>query len=72
MRDECESRYLEEEEAVGRYIGDQVTWMKISGMVPQASDAAIPHDLAPRIDPDVNWVENGVTPYGLIKKQNII
>ena len=41
-------------------------------MDPQDSDAAIPHDLAPRIDPDVNWVENGVTPYGLIKKQNII
>ena len=54
MRDECESRYLEEEEAVGRYIGDQVTWMKIAGMVPQASDATNPHYLAPRIYPDVN------------------
>ena len=47
MRDECEARYIEEEEAVGGDIGDQVPCMQMSGMAPQTSDAAIRHDLVP-------------------------
>ena len=37
-------------------------------MDPQDSDAAIPHDLAPRLDPDVDWVANRFTPFELIEK----
>ena len=63
MRDECEAQYLEGEEAVGGDICDQVPWMQMDGMDPQSSDAAIPHDLAPQIDPDVDWAANRVTPF---------
>ena len=37
-------------------------------MAPQASDAAIPHGLVPRLDPDVDWVVNRATPFELIEK----
>ena len=29
--------------------------MKMSGILPQGSDAEIPYDLAPLLDPNVNW-----------------
>ena len=40
----------------------------MSGMTPQASDDEITHDLASRLDPDVDWVANRVTTYELIEK----
>ena len=42
--------------------------MQMAGMAPQASDAAIPHGLVPRLDPDVDWVVNRATPFELIEK----
>ena len=68
MRDKYESKNIEEKEAVGGDIGDQVPWIQMAGMAPQASDATITHDLAPRLDPDVDWVTNRVTPFELIEK----
>ena len=68
MRDKCEARYLEGEEAVGGEICYQVPWMETAGMVPQANDVAIPHYLAPLIDPDFDLVANRVTPFELIEK----
>ena len=62
VRDECQARYLEEEEAVGAEISDQSLWMQMAGMAPQTSDAAIPQDLAPRLDPNIDWVAIRVTP----------
>ena len=41
----------------------------MSGMTTQASDATIPRDLSPRLDPDVDCVANSVTPFELIKKE---
>ena len=38
------------------------------GMSPQASDAAIPRNLAPRLDPYVDWVANRFTPFEHIQK----
>ena len=63
MRDKCEAHYLEEEVEVGGDVFYQVTWIQMPGMDPQVSDAVIPHYLAPRLDPDVNWVTNIVTPF---------
>ena len=40
----------------------------MAGMSPQASDAAIIHYLLPRLDPDVDWVANRVTPFELTEK----
>ena len=68
VQDKCEGQYLEEEEVVGGDICNQVPWMQMAGMAPQASDAAIPHDLVPRLDPDVDWVVNRATPFELIEK----
>ena len=42
--------------------------MQMTGAVPQASDAGIPHDLSPRLYPDVDWVANRVTPFEIIEK----
>ena len=68
VKDKYEAQYLEEEEAVGGDICDQVPLMQMAGMDPQASDAGIPHDLSPRLYPDVDWVANIVTPFELIEK----
>ena len=35
----------------------------------QANYAAIPHDLVPRLDPDVDWVANRATPFEVIEKE---
>ena len=45
----------------------------MAGMSPQASDSAITHYLAPRLDPDVDQVANIVTPFELneIKKYDL-
>ena len=68
VRDKFEDQYLEEEEALRGDIGDQWPWMQMTGAVPQASDAGIPHDLEPLIYPDVDWVANIITPFELIEK----
>ena len=43
--------------------------MQMAGMSPQASDSAITHDLSPRLDPDLDWITNRVTPFELIEKE---
>ena len=42
--------------------------MQMAGMPPQASYYAITHDMAPQLDPDVDWVSNRVTPFEIILK----
>ena len=64
----CEAQYLEEEEVVVGDIGDQVPWMQISGVAPQANDAEILHYLTPILDPGFNWVANIFTPFELTEK----
>ena len=68
MQEKCEDNYFEEKVKVGGYIGDQVPWLKMSEMAPQASDAEIPHDFSPQLDPYVDYVANRVTPFELIEK----
>ena len=53
----CEAQYTEGEYLFGSNIGTQEPWIKLAGLAPQGSDAKITNNLAPRLDPDVDWVQ---------------
>ena len=68
VRDKCGARYFEEEEEVVGDIGYQVPMIQMARIAPQASDAVIYKYFSPRLDSDVDWVKNRVTPFELIEK----
>ena len=57
-----EAQYIQEEEYVEGDFGEQEPWMVMAGIAKQVNDSDAHDDLAPRLDPHVDWVEFRVTP----------